>query len=325
MANELKFLPVDEDEFKQNNSLFDRPSNPIGEVQLESTGALITKHYVLSAEKISQMEVRPDDVWVISLPRSGTTLAEEMIWLLNNNLDFEKAKAQNLSKRFMFLELVAKMKFFKGAGEFDDLDAINRAPSPRHIKSHLPLELLPKQLVGAVKPKIFYICRNPKDIAVSQFHFFQMLYRFKGTFDDFAKLFLNEKMNYQPFWSHVNAFWELSKTHPNIKMISYEAMNQNLSEVIQDVSKFLNKSVTVDDLEKLKVHLSFDNMKQNPCINKQEQFLRNKIVNEPKDVQFLRKGEINEWKKTMSPEIVELFDKWIEKNTKNSDVDTLFR
>lgn len=128
MANELKFLPVDEDEYKQNFSLFERPANPMGEVYLESTGALITKHYVLSAEKILQMEVRPDDVWVISLPRTGriwlfrlvifmnkcrwvhlgfflgTTLAEEMIWLLNNNLNFEKAKSQSLSKRFMFLE-----------------------------------------------------------------------------------------------------------------------------------------------------------------------------------------------------------------------------
>lgn len=99
---------------------------------------------------------------------------------------------------------------------------------------------------------------------------------------------------------------------------------QNLPEVIQDVSKFLNKSISNDDVEKLKVHLSFDNMRQNPCINKEQQFLRNKIVNDPKDAQFLRKGTINEWKSTMSAEIVEMFDKWTEKNTKNSDVGVLF-
>ena len=65
-------------------------------------------------------------------------------------------------------------------------------------------------------------------------------------------------------------------------------------------------------------------MKRNPCINKEEQFLRNKIVNEPKDVQFLRKGTINQWKNTMSAEIIEKFDKWIENNTKNSDINNLF-
>lgn len=71
MSSNLKFTPVEQDDFQQTCALFGRPSNPIGEVRLESTGTLISKHYVLSADKISEFDVREDDVWMISFPRSG--------------------------------------------------------------------------------------------------------------------------------------------------------------------------------------------------------------------------------------------------------------
>lgn len=44
--------------------------------------------------------------------------------------------------------------------------------------------------------QIFYIYRNPKDVAVSQYYFFQMIHHFKGSFDEFAELFLAEKSEF---------------------------------------------------------------------------------------------------------------------------------
>lgn len=49
-------------------------------------------------------EIRPDDVWVVTYPRSGTTWTQEMVWLLANNLDFETAAQIPLTARFPFLE-----------------------------------------------------------------------------------------------------------------------------------------------------------------------------------------------------------------------------
>lgn len=71
MSTELQSIFVEEEELQKDSKLFGRPSTPLGEVRLGSTGTLITKHYLHSADKILQFDVRADDVWVISIPRSG--------------------------------------------------------------------------------------------------------------------------------------------------------------------------------------------------------------------------------------------------------------
>ncbi|EZA50543.1 Sulfotransferase 1C4 [Ooceraea biroi] len=53
-------------------------------------------------------KARPDDTWVLSYPRSGTTWTQELVWLLSNNLDFDTAKKNLLAERFPFLELVQR-------------------------------------------------------------------------------------------------------------------------------------------------------------------------------------------------------------------------
>ena len=49
---------------------------------------------------------------------------------------------------------------------------VEKMPSPRTIKTHLPGAMLPTQLFDK-QPKIIYIARNPKDIAVSYYHMHQ--------------------------------------------------------------------------------------------------------------------------------------------------------
>jgi len=49
-------------------------------------------------------KARPDDVWILSVPRSGTTWTQEMIWLLANNMNFEQAEQRLLIERFPFFE-----------------------------------------------------------------------------------------------------------------------------------------------------------------------------------------------------------------------------
>lgn len=45
-------------------------------------------------------EIRENDVWCIGFPRTGTTLTREIIWLIANDLDFDKAKNISLNTRF---------------------------------------------------------------------------------------------------------------------------------------------------------------------------------------------------------------------------------
>lgn len=61
-------------------------------------------------KKIKEMEIYEDDVWICTWMKSGTTWAQEMIWLLNNNLDYKKARDIPLIQRFAFIEY----DFFSG-------------------------------------------------------------------------------------------------------------------------------------------------------------------------------------------------------------------
>lgn len=65
---------------------------------------LMIRKYQMFAEKIRDFVVYPDDIWILTYPKCGTTWTQEMVWLLANNLDYSTAKAINLDQRSPFLE-----------------------------------------------------------------------------------------------------------------------------------------------------------------------------------------------------------------------------
>lgn len=75
-----------------------------GFIQIGSDKWLLAKQYESEAAKIYNFDVRSDDVWIVTFPRSGTTWTQEMIWLIANDLDYEKCSNTPLNKRFPFLE-----------------------------------------------------------------------------------------------------------------------------------------------------------------------------------------------------------------------------
>ena len=56
------------------------------------------------------------------------------------------------------------------------------APSPRFIKTHLPLSLLPPSLLDTTK--MIYVARDPRDVAVSFYHLNKSM-RTQGYVGDF--------------------------------------------------------------------------------------------------------------------------------------------
>lgn len=86
---------------------------PYGLVEVGPQKWLLPKTYKDYADKIYNFQARPDDVFICTYPRSGTTWTQEMIWLIANNLDYETALKNSLLERFPFLEYdknVAKIR-----------------------------------------------------------------------------------------------------------------------------------------------------------------------------------------------------------------------
>lgn len=61
-------------------------------------------------------------------------------------------------------------------------DQLAVAPSPRFIKSHMPLSLLPPTLLDTAK--MVYVARDPRDVAVSFYHLNKVM-RTQGYTGDF--------------------------------------------------------------------------------------------------------------------------------------------
>lgn len=224
------------------------------------------------ADDILNLQVRKDDIWIITYPKSGTTLMSDIVWLLKNNLDFETNNKIRLNERVLYLE--SKLIFNDGYDEQAAilinelnrrLDVVNTAKSPRIIKSHLHVNLLPKQ-IWTVKPKIIYVSRNVKDVAVSWYHHFRNIQGYEGDFNDFMDAFLAHHIIYAPYHDHVQNYLKL-KNEENVFFTTYEEIQADSFDVVKRVSEFFGENYSDEQLKRLCEHVSFDKMKLNPGIN----------------------------------------------------------
>uniref|UniRef100_A0A146MEA5 Sulfotransferase family cytosolic 1B member 1 n=4 Tax=Lygus hesperus TaxID=30085 RepID=A0A146MEA5_LYGHE len=286
-------------------------------IEVNPGACLLPPKYKEMGQRIYDMEVRPDDVWVVSYPRTGSTWTQEMVWLICNNLDFDKAKSALGQERNPLLELTALVANDQGSwkdGVRHSVEQVEQMPSPRMIKTHLPRTLLPRQLF-TVKPKVIYVTRNPKDMCVSYYHYSKLLHDYQGTLDQFVQLFLDDKAPVGPFMSHVLGFWEL-RDEPNVLFLTYEDMKKDHRGAITKVARFLEKDLTDDQVQQLEDHLSFQKMRQNPTVNLQPvlQAKNGPEFKQEGDQTFIRKGQVGDWRNYLSEDVSNRFDKWIKEN-----------
>lgn len=64
----------------------------------------LTTDFVDNYENVRNLNIYEDDIFLLGFPRSGTTLMQEMIWLIVNDFDFVRAKSSVTDMRFPFLE-----------------------------------------------------------------------------------------------------------------------------------------------------------------------------------------------------------------------------
>ncbi|CRL03234.1 CLUMA_CG016264, isoform A [Clunio marinus] len=268
------------------------------------------------ANIIYNFDVRPSDVFVCTFPRSGTTWTQEMVWLICNDLDYNTAKQVALTKRFPYIEnhLVTSEKAAKEmshiSGNIKNLenvfapiyDVLESQTTQRFIKTHLPIEFLPWKIkqVGA---KVVYVARNPKDAAVSFFHFQQNpWFRYNENFEHYAEYFMKDLVMYSPYWDHVASGWK-HKDDQNVHFVFYENFKLNMKQSLINLAEFLGKPLKDEDLPGLMKHLDFENAKKNPAFNFGNIMLRQGSVGGNSEI---------------SGEVERKFDEWIEQGLKTS-------
>lgn len=287
--------------------------------------------YKTHAEKFYTYPLRPDDIWIMTYPRSGTTMCQELVWLINNNLDYDSSAKIALEKRFPFFEftLLHTEKLHKEISELNNNDPVVNEklafwrkpvyevdlPSPRHLKTHLPFSLLPPDLPD--KCKTIYVARNPKDVAVSYYHHNRLLrvHDYKGDFKKYWKYFMEDLLVFSPYWEHLEEGWKL-RNKENVLFLFYEDLITNTADSIRKVATFLGKTLSNEDVEKLCEHLKIDNFRK--VVTVHEDIPMEGVMNLGEEG-FLRKGKVGS-NEEFTEEMKKTADEWIEKHLASTDL-----
>ena len=114
---------------------------------------------------------RPDDIFVVTYPRSGTTWMQMILYQLTTDGSMEIS------------HIAQHSPWFERSADSDQ--GYEDRAAPRVFKSHLPFEQIPKG-----PGRYIYVARDGRDVAVSYFNFYRSHNGYKGTFAEFFELFL---------------------------------------------------------------------------------------------------------------------------------------
>lgn len=288
--------------------------------------------------ELLNFQARKDDVWLFGYQRSGTTMTQEMLWLIKNDLDFEGAAKEVLDHRFPVIDnsLFLDGKEIKEIGDRSHVNeevkiiarkyekpywqALNEMTGNRFIKAHLPISLSPPS-VFEVGCKVVYCARHPKDVLVSLFHILK-LFKPKEwediSFESYWTLFKNNLLWNTPWFEHVKEGWA-KRNDKNVLFLYYEDTKKDIRGTLIKIANFLDKKLSDNDLNKLEEHFKIENFRKNKSVNN-DHFIELGIASKNKEHQFIRKGEIGGWKKYFTPELNAEVDKWIQENLKDTDL-----
>ncbi|XP_078367358.1 sulfotransferase 1B1-like [Oculina patagonica] len=267
--------------------------------------AFFTSDPQLLCDLISNFQTRPDDVFVATYPKSGTTWVQEIVWQIFNE---GQVKSSHIMQKVPFLEAATHTKV--------PHPAMDTLPSPRILKTHLPYHTTPKSATEDTKCKYIYVARNPKDVAVSFFKFAEALKSvgngYHGPWEFYAKLFVEGNVTWN-FWNdHVLGWWK-HKDDPNVLFLKYEDLQKDLLSHVRMIANFLNKPLSDDLISRIAEQCTFSGMKKNP-----ESYA---IKNEEGESSLLRKGVVGDWKNYFTPELNERFEKEVLAKLKGSGLE----
>lgn len=295
-----------------------------------TAGGLLIPKYIFEEDKCLEglgYNPRPDDIFIVTYPKSGTTWTQYIVWEIMNSGAAPPGMNDMLTKLVPYLE-------------FTGTEPVEKLTPPRAMKTHIPYHLHPYHHLA----KYIYIARNPKDTCVSFYHHHKempSMYDYEeGTLDDFFECFLVGDVSYGDWFDHVRS-WYVHKDDPNVLFLTYEDMKRDPKGNILKIAQFLGdeheqKLVRDPDLlSRIVEYTSFENMKklefympkENTDVELDGEFKVPKNENDAekfKKVNFFWRGKVGNWKEYLSDEQVERLSQMIRNRPRGEEIAALW-
>jgi hypothetical protein len=177
-----------------------------------------------------------DDVFLVSYPRSGNT------WM-----------------RY----LIARMKYPDRDWTLENINqavpdiyetSIDDCPRPRLVKSHEPH--------NTDYPRVVYLYRDGRDVAVSYFNLSQTAYGYKGTFADFLSAMLSglPPVGFGPWQDHVTK-WLSTPSSDSFLPVRYETLCKDTFRTLRTIADFIGLAVDADTIRRAMRASTFSRVK----------------------------------------------------------------
>ena len=165
----------------------------------------------------------------------------------------------------------------------------NNAERPRILKSHETYQ--PKY------PRVIYLVRDGRDVAVSYYNFYQTTKGYVGSFDKFVRQFLSGNVQFGSWQDHVRSW--LLRQHANpFMVVRYEQLHRHPFNILRQVAEFLHLDVDDGLIGKAVQKHTFENRKKDA---------RNNSPFYGRGFRGGVKGAPGAWKETFTTPLLDLF------------------
>lgn len=226
---------------------------------------------------------RPDDIFIATYPKSGTTLMQMMLYQLTTDGSMD------------FPHIDAVVPYFdrvlaKGLSE--------NVPSPRVFKTHRAIPELPREA------KIIFVARNPKDSCVSYFYHLVSAADERETIAEFTRRFVDGEVPLGSWYSHLEACLPFLD-EKRVLFLCYDELRRDLGGVVDRVASFCG--IELDEEKRRRViercglsWMKTHNHKFDPRLTTMNL--------DREEVSFIRSGAVKGWVNELTPDLARLID-----------------
>ncbi|XP_030237283.1 sulfotransferase family cytosolic 2B member 1 [Gadus morhua] len=255
-------------------------------------------HTPESLKYYDEFSFRPEDILIVTYPKSGTVWMQEIVPLILSQGDPVVVDTVPNWSRVPWLESRAF------------IHNLDQRPSPRVFTTHFQYNMMSTGFLK-VKPRVIYVMRNPKDVFTSYSHFSRMTSYLVSpvTQTEFLHKFLDGKAIFGSWFNHVKG-WLSAAEQQHIMYISYEEMILDLEASVTRMAQFLDTPLDSEMIRKITDRCVFKNMKKNKMSN--YSLMPSKMMDQ-NGSEFLRKGIAGDWKNHLTAAEAEYFDEFYRK------------
>lgn len=220
--------------------------------------------------------VFPDDVFLVSYPKSGNTWAR---FLIANLLYPERHPDWGNIDRLIPDPTVMSKRHFE------------RMPRPRIIRTHDAFDPRYRQVI--------YIVRDPRDVALSQYHHHRKrkLIEDNHPFESFLARFLAGETNVHGSWKQNAASWLAARYgDPRFLLLRYEDMILDTRRELARMGRFLGVEATPERLSQAVEQSSPREMRKLEQVQADQCAL---TKDTRQDLPFVRTAKSGNWKSEM--------------------------